>query len=413
MSWSPSARRDHLADRQAERLREREVALVVRRHGHDGAGAVVDQHVVGDPDLDPLVVDRVDDVAAGEHAGLGLVGVASGRRPTCRRCGARSRSTASSRSVPRTRSLDQRVLGRQHEEGGAEQRVGARREDGDVDRPARPGRKITSAPCERPIQLRCMVSTRSGHDSSVVHVVQQPVGVVGDPEEPLLESAHSTAVPQRSQRPSMTCSLASTVWSLRAPVDRRPRAGRPARARTAAGRSTASSGSSSGSAVEISRVQSIDQPIRCICSRIVAMLRAHDVARAARRCGWRRSRPAGRTRRSPSGAAPARRCGARSARRRRPSCSSRRGPCAGRPTGTAASRARSCAGARRSPDRRGSASRTRARRPTPPASGSRSRRGRSARSSRGSSPETKKPLLWRGSARPHRPWGRSGLAVSW
>ena len=104
-----------------------------------------------------------------------------------------------------------------------------------------------------------------------------------------------------------------------------------------------------------------------------------------------------------------RRCGARSARRRRPSCSSRRGPCAGRPTGTAASRARSCAGARRAPDRPGSASRTRARRPTPPASGSRSPRGRSARCVTSFvSGNEKASRVGEAQASPHRPGGRVG-----
>ena len=41
-------------------LGEFEVALVVRRHGHDGAGAVADQHVVGDPNRHRLAVDRID-----------------------------------------------------------------------------------------------------------------------------------------------------------------------------------------------------------------------------------------------------------------------------------------------------------------------------------------------------------------
>ena len=44
-------RRPHdLADRQVECRREVEVALVVRRHGHDRARPVVDQDVVGDED---------------------------------------------------------------------------------------------------------------------------------------------------------------------------------------------------------------------------------------------------------------------------------------------------------------------------------------------------------------------------
>ena len=41
---------DHLADRKVERLRELAVALVVGRDGHDRAGPVLHQHVVGDVD---------------------------------------------------------------------------------------------------------------------------------------------------------------------------------------------------------------------------------------------------------------------------------------------------------------------------------------------------------------------------
>ena len=62
-----------LPDRQPVALREVEVALVVRGDGHDRAGAVPHQDVVGDPDRDPLVVHRVDGLAAGEDAVLLLV----------------------------------------------------------------------------------------------------------------------------------------------------------------------------------------------------------------------------------------------------------------------------------------------------------------------------------------------------
>ena len=57
------ARIDDGTDRQAELLGELEVALVVRRHGHDRAGAVADEHVVGDPDRHRLAVHRIDRVA--------------------------------------------------------------------------------------------------------------------------------------------------------------------------------------------------------------------------------------------------------------------------------------------------------------------------------------------------------------
>ena len=70
---SPVRRRDHRHDGQAELAGEVKVALVVRGHGHDRAGAVAHQHVVGDPDRDALAVDRVDGVGAGEDAGLFLV----------------------------------------------------------------------------------------------------------------------------------------------------------------------------------------------------------------------------------------------------------------------------------------------------------------------------------------------------
>ena len=55
---------DDDAHRQPERPREVEVALVVRGHRHDRAGAVVGQHIVGGPHRDPLAVDRVDRVPA-------------------------------------------------------------------------------------------------------------------------------------------------------------------------------------------------------------------------------------------------------------------------------------------------------------------------------------------------------------
>jgi hypothetical protein len=56
------SRLDDDLNRQRVLARELEVALVVGRHGHDRAGAVAAEHVVGDEDRDPLAVDRVDGV---------------------------------------------------------------------------------------------------------------------------------------------------------------------------------------------------------------------------------------------------------------------------------------------------------------------------------------------------------------
>ena len=180
-----AGRRHHLADRQAERLREREVALVVRRHRHDGAGAVLDQHVVGDPDLDRLVVDGVDDVAPGEHAGLDLAGVhAVGHRRAGRAAHVRHHLVLAVGAADEV--LHQRVLGRQHEEGGAEQRVGTGREDRDVDAEVvLPEDHLGALRAADPVALHGQHAL--GPRLERLHVVEQAVGVVGDLEEPLLE----------------------------------------------------------------------------------------------------------------------------------------------------------------------------------------------------------------------------------
>ena len=62
--------RDDFADGQREFFRKLPVALVVRRHGHDRAGAVAGQDVVGNPDGDALAADGIDGERAGEDAGL-------------------------------------------------------------------------------------------------------------------------------------------------------------------------------------------------------------------------------------------------------------------------------------------------------------------------------------------------------
>ena len=53
----------HQPDFQFVLLRELVVALVVRRHTHDGAGTVVHQDVVGHPDGNLLTVERIHRIA--------------------------------------------------------------------------------------------------------------------------------------------------------------------------------------------------------------------------------------------------------------------------------------------------------------------------------------------------------------
>ena len=184
-------------DGQTELPGELEVALVVARHGHDGAGAVLHQHVVGDPDRDLLAGGRVDGVAAGEDAGLLPLAHLAGDQ-VLRRGGLAVRLDRRRAASARDQAVHQRVLGRQHHEGGAEDGVGPGGEDPDrpslgrvavgLRRSPATGKSI-SAPSDRPSQLRCAVVGAVGpvHLRLVVQIGQQPVGVLGDPEEPLLQ----------------------------------------------------------------------------------------------------------------------------------------------------------------------------------------------------------------------------------
>ena len=210
-------------DRQVELLGELEVALVVRRHGHDRAGAVARQHVVGDPDRDLLVVDRIDGVRAGEHAGLlssparcgrgrscgaacclvrlDRVGLLSRRRELRRPADAPATSTmyvapnSVSGRVVKTRSIDRRW-----------HRDAVERE---VD--------LRALAAADPVALQRL--DRS--DQSSAPGRHQPVGIGGDAQHPL---------PQRLRDDRVVAALAPAVDDFlvgqhraqrRAPVDRR------------------------------------------------------------------------------------------------------------------------------------------------------------------------------------------------
>ena len=75
--------------------------------------------------------------------------------------------------------------------------------------------KSTWAPSERPIQLRCMVSTRSGQrPSSGAMSSSSRWAYSVTLKYHCVSSRLVTSAPQRSHSPSTTCSLASTVWSF-------------------------------------------------------------------------------------------------------------------------------------------------------------------------------------------------------
>ena len=115
--------------------------------------------------------------------------------------------------------LDQRVLRREHEERGAEQRVRPRREDGNVD-----VQLLVAEQHLRPLGAPDPVALdrlRLLGPVDQSQVVEQLVGVRGDPEEPLHH------VPRDDGRPAALAPAVDHVLVgddrlvLRAPVDRR------------------------------------------------------------------------------------------------------------------------------------------------------------------------------------------------
>ncbi|OUD85750.1 hypothetical protein BC477_15185 [Clavibacter michiganensis subsp. michiganensis] len=174
--------------RQVEGAREVEVALVVRGDGHDGARAVVGEHVVGGPDGDPLAVDRVDRRAAERDAGLRAVG--RGALDLVEALRALQVAAEPLADLVR-RALDelrrQVAVGRDDHEGGAVQRVRTRGEDRDglvaalddeVD--------LRAYGASDPVALHAD-DLRRPRALELVEVVDEAVGVVGDAQVPLRE----------------------------------------------------------------------------------------------------------------------------------------------------------------------------------------------------------------------------------
>ncbi len=178
---------DDGTDLETERLGEVEVALVVRGHGHDRAGAVLHQHVVGDEHRDLLAVDRVGDGAAEGNAGLLAVLVAALLAGSAQRLLDVGADLGFVLAVG-GEAVELGVLGREHEEGRAEERVGAGREDREVE--------VELVASEDDLGALGAADPVALHRDHVLgpaleqlEVVEQAVGVVGDPEEPLLEIA--------------------------------------------------------------------------------------------------------------------------------------------------------------------------------------------------------------------------------
>ena len=195
---------DDLADRQAKGGGEVEVALIVGRDRHDGAGAVAHEDVVRDEDGHLLAVDRVGGVRAGEHTGLLLVFLALqvGLRGDGRAVSGDGLGWAVLAEGPAligvgvgglwgaggvlscgNEGVDELVLGREHHVRRPEEGVRAGGED--LDR-ARGGRKreLGAAGTADPVALHGLDLLRPVEE---LQVLEQAVGVGGDAHHPLLE----------------------------------------------------------------------------------------------------------------------------------------------------------------------------------------------------------------------------------
>ncbi len=177
--------RDDLADRQVECLGELEVALVVRGDGHDRAGAVVHEDVVGDEHGDLLAIHGVGDGAPERDARLLAVlgGAVLGRLARGLGDVLADRLLVGRAGCER---VEVGVLGGEDEEGRAEEGVGAGGEDGEVDAGLLAGEDdLRALRAADPVALHRDDVVGPGLEDR--EVVEEPVGVVGDLEEPLLE----------------------------------------------------------------------------------------------------------------------------------------------------------------------------------------------------------------------------------
>jgi hypothetical protein len=173
--------RDHPSDRKVEDGGELEIPLIVAGYGHDGAGPVLHQHVIRDPDWDALSGSGVLAVSSGEDPGLGLVRllprdhIHPGHAVAVR-----------FHSVPLFRGGDrvhERMFRREHHVGGPEDGVGSGREhlDGTLPRADGETQDGPLTPTD-PVLLR--LPGRVGPVQRL-EVLEKPGGIVRNPEEPL------------------------------------------------------------------------------------------------------------------------------------------------------------------------------------------------------------------------------------
>ncbi len=170
--------RHHRHDRQPVLAREFPVALIVARHRHDGALAVLHQHEVGHPHRQLGTGQRVPRAQARVHAelvlrlqrrlaGLARLQVFDGR---------------GERGIGRRHLLRQRMLGRDRHVGGAVQRVRARGEHLERAVARHLEGQLHAHRAADPVALHGLDRLRP---FQTIKIGQQLVGVSRDAQEPL------------------------------------------------------------------------------------------------------------------------------------------------------------------------------------------------------------------------------------
>ena len=162
----------------------------MRGHCHDGAGAIVANHEVGDPDRHPFLRERVDRKPPGKET-LFLDRAADAPDAVLRPKAVGLRAHRLRVGRLEGERLHQRVLGAEGHEGGAEDRVDSRGEHVHGPRTARligldnrkPEPRALAAPDPVPLHRQHFVGPRA----QAAKALEQLVGVRRDPEEPLFE----------------------------------------------------------------------------------------------------------------------------------------------------------------------------------------------------------------------------------
>ena len=171
------------------------VALVAAGNGHDGAGAVVGNDIIGNPHGDLLAVDGVHHVAAGKGTVLleSALGTLDGRDML----GVLDDLGDGLFVLRALNELMQTgVLGSQDKEGDTEERVGSRGEDGDLTLLALDGLAVLVAQgkvdlgalgAANPVGLHLLDAL--GPAGELLQVVEQLLRVLGNLVVPLLKVA--------------------------------------------------------------------------------------------------------------------------------------------------------------------------------------------------------------------------------